>query len=884
MNTLKVYSIPTVSESIQDLTTSIHSIVYNLSTGFRKYGVELVEDISSADVVWEHAGMGSGDSIPSVASCHGLLWTAMVPAKQWGYSVNGNVIRSLRQAEEITVPSQWVADVIRRDLRTEPTVIPWAVNHAEFKNATPDPRNYVLWNKTRNDFSTPVEPMERLAGMLPDVHFLSTFGEGQNIVATGRVPYPKMVEMVKGADIYLATTLETFGIGTLEALASGVPVIGFDWGGTHDLVQTGVNGYLVAPGDYEGLVKAYYYCKEYRNILSRNAIKTARKYTWNYVAGKFAEVFQRAYEKKREYHPERPKVSVVIPLYNYAKYVESAIKSVSEQEYTDYEVIVVNDGSTDESLEVATKAVRDHLESKSVRTRVLTKPNGGVASTRNYGIQHAEGKYILCLDADDQLGNPRALRILASHLDTQKELGLVYTGLELMDESGNSRGVSAWPSEFDYDSQVRGANQIPTCCMFRKDAWLRAGKYKSRYEPAEDAELWLMITTFGYNAKQVTKEPWFRYRLHSNSLSARIRGGRGKEPDWHTKSFLSDNWRPFAAWGNPPMGTWPVRYYINPVVSVVIPVGPGHEEHVGSAIESVYDQTYWQWELIVVDDSGTNLLKQEDYPFAKLIKTTGKRGAGYARNRGLEAARGQFVVFLDADDYLLPQFLEKTIRTYSKEGRYIYTDWLSSDGTTHLCEEYDAHRLVYNLSIHSVVALIPTVWARDVGGFDEHLVSWEDSDFFIKMAIKGYCGSRLSEPLFTYRYHLGKRREEGVRLEDTLKPIFYGRYHEFIDGEKKMCCGKKAPIQPVKQQSDIVAATDGSRMDEMVRIEFQGPGAEASVRSPVSGQYYGKRKNGDIFYVWKQDADALPSVFKPVAEVEFEVQKTEEVVDPPQIL
>lgn len=202
----------------------------------------------------------------------------------------------------------------------------------------------------------------------------------------------------------------------------------------------------------------------------------------------------------------------------------------------------------------------------------------------------------------------------------------------------------------------------------------------------------------------------------------------------------------------------------------------------------------------------------------------------------------------------------------------------------HLAKEYNQKELVYNLSIHSIVALLPTQWVRAVGGFDEHLVSWEDSDLFIKMAITGYCGTRIPEPLFTYRYALGNRREEGVRLEKELLPIFYNRYHEYMLGEKEMCCGQKAPKIPTAQQSDIVAATNGAQMNEMVRIEFRGPVADSSVKSPVTGQSYGRRKNGDVFYVWKADAEALPSIFAPVSDVEFEEEKTDVEVSPPQPL
>lgn len=93
-----------------------------------------------------------------------------------------------------------------------------------------------------------------------------------------------------------------------------------------------------------------------------------------------------------------PEVSVIIPVYNKCKYIETSLRSVLEQSFRDLEVIAVNDGSTDESL-----AVLNQLAEADERIRVLDIPNGGVSNARNVGLSYARGQWIQFLDADDLL-------------------------------------------------------------------------------------------------------------------------------------------------------------------------------------------------------------------------------------------------------------------------------------------------------------------------------------------------------------------------------------------------------------------------------------------------------------------------------------------------
>lgn len=109
--------------------------------------------------------------------------------------------------------------------------------------------------------------------------------------------------------------------------------------------------------------------------------------------------------------------SVVIPLYNKRDYIKETIESVLSQTYTDFEVIIVNDSSTDDSLAIA-QSFDDG------RIRIYTKPNGGVSDTRNYGLKKANGEYICFLDADD-LWNNNYLKNLTSIISKYPNAGFI---------------------------------------------------------------------------------------------------------------------------------------------------------------------------------------------------------------------------------------------------------------------------------------------------------------------------------------------------------------------------------------------------------------------------------------------------------------------------
>lgn len=872
----KVYMLPTVETAKKDYTTSINQIVLRLEPLLKEHGYELVSNRNEADIIAAHAGQtfGQNEGI-DVAHCHGLYPTGKQGAQKVHYGINQNVIRHIWQAKAVTVPSSWVADILRREMNIEPYIVPWAIERKEWQGAHEN-KQYTLWNKTRASFVCDPTPLLELAKAYPNNPFVTTFSGAEsvpdNVDVIGRQTFEVMQETIKNCGVYLATTKETFGIGILEAMASGKPVLGYEWGAIPDIVQHGHSGFLAKPGDIDGLIEGLKWLWTHYQDVSRNARKAATNdfYTWQRVAKQFARVYDLVYAQKMAKTPYD--VCIVIPAHNYGHYITETINSAMNQNFTGrYEVIVVDDNSTDLTPEIVSDLQKAYADSPVPLRYIRNEVNLHVAETRNKGIRSSVAPFIVCLDADDMLGSPDFLQVHYDYMSVNPHVGIGYAGLAAFtDDSPNMLKKSAFPGEFDMSKQLGGVNQVPTCCMFRRDAFERAGGYRKYQSPAEDAALWTAITVLGFQAKKISDEYLFFYRFHDKSLSNDVRMGYTHEPYWLRQWHTTIGTKPYIAsiQNIDNKLSHPVIDFDTPKISIIIPVGAGHELNVIRALDSVQGQTFLEWECIVVNDTGAAFniphkwVKRVDF-------SDGKQGAGVARNAGLDLARGDFVVFLDADDMLLPDFLAETLKAWQKTGRYIYTDWLGQNGrdtSESQAGDYSQTDIIRKSSIHAITALIPTQWAKAVGGFDETLAAWEDTDFFMKLAISGYCGARLARTLFVYNYSSGKRREYGLKHKPELVQEIHGRYGQYITGNEPMCkCN-----EILKNKPDLSAAVAN---DEMIRVELiSGAIARSTVIGGATKQHYGSRKVGDIFYIYKEDID--PRRFKPVAMVSTDLKET----------
>lgn len=260
-------------------------------------------------------------------------------------------------------------------------------------------------------------------------------------------------------------------------------------------------------------------------------------------------------------------------------------------------------------------------------------------------------------------------------------------------------------------------------------------------------------------------------------------------------------------------------------ISVIIPVGPNHRQHLPLALKSVQAQTYQPIETIVVDDSGEEPKLADSW--YTIIATSGRTGASHARNLGLKMARGQWVVFLDADDTLLARALEHLITAaQAGDASYYYGDWWNVWGDQqryYQAPEYEQTRFLRH-NLHVVTALYPTQIAKRLGGFDESMQGYEDWEFNVRLAVYGYCGKRVPKPILAYRIDQGYRREWSRRNEKELIAFVHTRYQAFVNGRKMaMCCGAKSSHSGNATFPMHVGGQTIMNSEDAVRMEYIGP-------------------------------------------------------------
>ncbi len=206
-----------------------------------------------------------------------------------------------------------------------------------------------------------------------------------------------------------------------------------------------------------------------------------------------------------------PIISVIIPCFNYGQYLKEAVESVVKQTYKNFEIIIVNDGSTDNTKEISEGLISQY---SSYKIRLLNQENSGhPAISRNRGISEAQGKYILPLDADDVIATTM-LEECVNLLEEKPDISIAYT-----DQIYFGMEVSQLVLTFEYDfAQLANSNFIGSCSMYRKKAWEDTGGYK--IIGYEDWEFWISCGERGHIGKRIAK-PLFHYRKHRSGTYAK---------------------------------------------------------------------------------------------------------------------------------------------------------------------------------------------------------------------------------------------------------------------------------------------------------------------------------------------------------------------------
>lgn len=211
-----------------------------------------------------------------------------------------------------------------------------------------------------------------------------------------------------------------------------------------------------------------------------------------------------------------PDVSVVIPVYNGARYLDEALESVFAQTFNDYEVICVDDGSTDSSSAV--------LRRYGHRLAVISQANTGQGGARNTGVRHATGTYVAFLDQDDRW-YPHKLQLQVEVLQAEPDAVLAHCNSDRMDREGRLLQVGATLAERDSAAasplgRMLGEGLIlPSAMLVRRHIFERAGGFDPELRGFEDFDLCARLRQYGRFV--FLEEPGMCYRVHLDGFSQR---------------------------------------------------------------------------------------------------------------------------------------------------------------------------------------------------------------------------------------------------------------------------------------------------------------------------------------------------------------------------
>jgi hypothetical protein len=228
-----------------------------------------------------------------------------------------------------------------------------------------------------------------------------------------------------------------------------------------------------------------------------------------------------------------PKVSVIIPSYNQARFVSATIDSVLPQTYPDVEIIVIDDGSTDETRAVLT----DYGDT----IQTIHQENKGLSGARNTGFRISSGDYVLFLDSDDLIA-PRTLACHVSLLEAEPDLGLSYSAWQQISEDGARILGEVRPRKQGHllkELLRREFFFFASAAVIRRECLEQVGLFDQSLGWGDDADMWLRLARAGY-AFGYLDYPHLKYRIRSNSMTASANPGQVQSWMAGLEKFFAD--------------------------------------------------------------------------------------------------------------------------------------------------------------------------------------------------------------------------------------------------------------------------------------------------------------------------------------------------------
>lgn len=514
-----------------------------------------------------------------------------------------------------------------------------------------------------------------------------------------------------------------------------------------------------------------------------------------------------------------PLITIIIPTFNRQQYLLESIKSASNQDSRNYEVMVVDDGSTDGTESIV-------LSFKDERLRYLKRNHAGAVATRNYGIEQSNGEYILWLDSDDIL-IPNILHRYIDTISANPDADVFYGDLEVFTDDGRSQILkyADYYSEKNLLSHLILRNIFPNPgSLVRKQIYKKNGTYNPIFTRAHDYEFWCRIANvskFKHIGHLCCRWRWHEGNMSSGSVKydtkyeARIvkslidrhplkklfPGFDWTEPDraeslsFHKIGEILDAYKDHDSADEfyhrgayyfmqssdahqasitadclkkqsdscskileVPSNVYQLSRQDNqkthhcPLVSVIVPTF-NRPKKVIDALKSIMDQTYPRFEIILVNDAGSDverILTQIDHSHkVTYVRHSRNRGLSFSRNTAIKLAKGKYISYLDDDDFYHQEHLETLVEFLEKSDfKVAYTDayrvHYKKDGEEYYpssrdipyASDFDNEKLLVRNFIPVLCVMHEKSCLNEIGYFDEGLTRLEDWDLWIRLSQK----------------------------------------------------------------------------------------------------------------------------------------------------
>ncbi|HXY92324.1 MAG TPA: glycosyltransferase family A protein [Acidimicrobiia bacterium] len=451
----------------------------------------------------------------------------------------------------------------------------------------------------------------------------------------------------------------------------------------------------------------------------------------------------------------RPFLSVIVPVYNDARHLPEAIASIESQGYEPLEIIVVDDGSTDDTPQV--------LERLGDRVRVRHQVNKGPAAARNRGLEAAQGELVAFCDADDRWPDGK-LDLQVGRLLRDPALDVVLGRVQYQAEEG-----VPYPEVPFEDPDLHVIMHVHLGSgVYRRPVFDRVGPFDESFTFSEDVDWFIRARELGVSIR-ILRDVTLYYRIHRGNMTRGV-----TFIDFQLMPVLKKSLDRRKAAGNAGVNFTLWRDLDDaydesavpghPTVTVIIPVFDD-TRYLEAAIDSALAQTHKPYEIIVIDDgSEETVVLPRRYPNIVLLGRTPHRGQGAARNAAVARAHGEILAFLDSDDVWLPDKLALQVAALEHDG----ADMVFGD-----VEEFVSPDLVVPPgTVPPVVARrggTPTSFAvrtrafRRVGPFREDITIGEFIDWYSRAVEIGLREAEVDAVVARRRIH---DRNTGILARD----------------------------------------------------------------------------------------------------------------------